>query len=149
MKRIVPLLLLLASTAYGAPKGKNLTDAKYWLEAEQGVKKKGTVIAEKCDAKVTVGFDDASYRDVAYDDARAAAACQHALDAIATICTHELGATAVREKLKNVACRYSTTGTKVTLTAGNLVVHLDPKNTWIQGDKPGGYSWKSAIEERL
>jgi len=146
---VTALLVAIAGTALAAPKGVSLEDAEQWDAAQQKLTAKQKAFAEACGAKVTARFDEKSYQGISYDAARATGACLLSFDSLKDVCRTDLGKAAVKQNVTRLSCRYSTDGTRATLNGTTLVVHLDPKSSGIQGDKPGSYSWKSAIKERF
>lgn len=142
-------MTLLATTAWAAPKGKTLQEAEWWAADAKVVVKKAAAVNKACGTKINASYDDKSYENIGYEEARHASYCQQSLDALAFVCRTELGKEAVKTKVQSAVCRYSTTGTRVELKNGALIVHIDPKKTSIEGDKKGSYSWISAIKERL
>jgi hypothetical protein len=152
----VQIIALIAASAFGihesakaAPKGVSVGDAEQWAQAEKELQSKVKPLNDACGSTVTAGYDDKSYEGMSIDDARPSAACKQSFDALKEVCRTDIGKTAVRDKVKKFTCRFSKTGTKVSHSGTEIVIHLDPKKTGIEGKQPGSYSWISALKEQL
>jgi hypothetical protein len=150
---IFALVGALAIGIYGpataAPKGVSVGDAEQWAQAEKELQAKVKPLNDACGSSVAAGYDDKSYEGISIYDARANAACKQSFDALKEVCRTDIGKAAVKAKVKKFTCRFSKTGTKVTHSGTELVVHLDPKKTSIEGKQAGSYSWISALKELL
>jgi hypothetical protein len=149
-------LALIAALAFGihasataAPKGVSVADAEQWAQAEKELQQKVKPLNDACGSNVTASYDDKSYEGKSIDEARPNAACKQSFDALKEVCRTDIGKNAVKSKVTKFTCRFSTSGTKVSLSGSELVIHLDPKKTSIEGKQAGSYSWISALKEQL
>jgi hypothetical protein len=101
-----------------------------------------------CGGTLTGGYDKTTYREFDPLKDRTQAACQAAVDALSAVCTTDAGKAAVR-RLHAVSCEFSTDGTGVAATDTILRIRIDPDRSAISGQKPGSYSWASALRELL
>jgi hypothetical protein len=150
---IIALIAALAAGIHGsataAPKGVSVKDAEQWAQAEKELQEKVKPLNDACGSTVTAGYDDKSYEGISLDDARASAACKQSFDSLKEVCRTDIGKAAVRAKVKKFTCQFSKAGTNVTHSGSELVVHIDPKKTAIEGKQKGSYSWISALKELL
>ena len=86
--------------------------------------------------------DVASFKGLDVSKRPPTAKCRDATNALGNICITPTGKKTVQSKVHEVVCRSSTEGTKPTLDAHALTVHIDP-------DKGVNGSWKSALETTL
>jgi hypothetical protein len=96
----------------------------------------------------TCAYDKITYREFDPLKDRTQSACQAAVSALDAVCTTDAGKSAVR-KLRAVSCEFSSDGTGVVNADGVLRVRIDPVRSGITGQKPGSYSWASALRELL
>lgn len=150
------VLAIIAALAFGihasataAPKGTSLGDAEQWAQAEKELQQKVKPLNDACGSTVIASYDDKSYEGMSIDEARPSAACKQSFDALKEVCRTDLGKAAVRAKVNKFTCRFSKAGTKVSHSGTEVVIHLDPKKTSIEGKQPGSYSWISALKEQL
>jgi hypothetical protein len=155
MFRILSLCLCLFASLAAADdssaKAARLTVAQKngWAAYEKDLKAKEDAVNKACGTAVKSSYDKASYP--AFDPLkdRTQSACQAAVGTLVEVCRPPEGKASVKETLTKTVCRLSTEGTRVSLDAGVLVIHIDPDKGTIVGKQPGGYSWKSALEEVL
>ncbi|MCY1014552.1 hypothetical protein [Pyxidicoccus sp. MSG2] len=153
MFRISSLCLcLFASLAVADDSSsKRLTVAQKngWATYEKDLKAKEDAVNKACGTALKSSYDKASYP--AFDPLkdRTQSACQAAVGTVVEVCRTAEGKASVKETLTKTVCRLSTEGTRVSVDAGVLVIHIDPDKSTIVGKQPGGYSWKSALEEVL
>lgn len=126
-----------------------LTQKNGWVAYERGLDAKVDAVNAACGAKLTGDYDKATYPDD-FDPMtdRTQSACEQAVDTLGPICSTPAGKAAVKA-LSAVSCRLSAKGTGARVSGGVLTIAVDPVHSSITGDKPGSYSWKSAIEEQL
>jgi hypothetical protein len=101
-----------------------------------------------CGSTLTGAYDKLTYREFDPLKDRTQSACQAAVSALDAVCATDAGKSAVR-KLRSVSCEFSTDGTAVVNADGVLRVRIDPVRSGITGQKPGSYSWASALRELL
>ncbi|MEZ4235660.1 MAG: hypothetical protein R3F59_05760 [Myxococcota bacterium] len=140
------LLLLVAAAQAGVTD--TVAQRNGWAEYERSLDAKIDALNATCGAHLTGDYDKDSYPTFDPIQDRTQSACQQAVDALATVCATPAGKEAVQQ-LKATSCKFSTQGTGVHLKGAVLVIGIDPDNSSIRGKQPGGYSWKTAIEEIL
>ncbi|MFP2906035.1 hypothetical protein ACLESD_13440 [Pyxidicoccus sp. 3LFB2] len=155
MFRIPSLCLcLFTSLAFAddsAQKPARLTVAQKngWVAYEKDLKVKEDAVNKACGTALKSSYEKASYP--AFDPLkdRTQGACQAAVGTLVEVCRTADGKAAVKETVTQTVCRLSTDGTRVSVDAGVLRIHIDPAQSSIVGKQAGSYSWKSALEEVL
>ncbi|WP_164016383.1 hypothetical protein [Pyxidicoccus trucidator] len=155
MFRILSLCLCLSASLAiadeSSPKPARLTVAQKngWVAYEKDLKAKEDAVNKACGAALKSSYDKTSYP--AFDPLkdRTQSACQAAVGTLVEVCRTADGKAAVKETLTKTVCRLSTEGTRVSVDAGTLLIHIDPDKGSIVGKQAGSYNWKSALEEVL
>ncbi len=145
------LLVLASSVALAAPKGKNLGETEKWRESEDLLKRNEASAEKACGTKLTIAFDAKSFDALSLDEAKPADVyCRDAFNALwGAVCKSPEGKEAVKAKLTDVSCRFSSDGTKVSVEGKSLIIHVDPKKKELDGAVPGGVHWTRAIKALL
>ena len=141
-------LTSLATTASAADIDKTVAQKNGWATYQTEINRITGKVNATCGSKLSASYDKSSYSEFDPLQDRTQSACQQAVGALETLCLTDAGKQAV-QGLKSASCAFSTTGTGVAVEGGALKVKIDPKQSSIVGKKPGGYNWKSALEENL
>lgn len=141
--------ILVASPPAGVDGDMALKDRLAWAEMIKNIEQNAKDANQKCDAKIAVSFDVASFKGLDLFKQSPSAVCRDVVNNVAAICASPTGKKAVQSEVQSISCKRSNDGTKVTRQGSVLTVGFDPNNKSITGKKPGSYSWKSALEEVL
>lgn len=151
MRNLMPLLVAVTVVARPAVAGdveKTVAQKEAWTARARMLEEKARAVKDACGVQVAAAFDKGSYP--AFDPLadRTEAPCRDVMNTLVALCASAAGKAAVA-KVREVSCRFSSVGTKVTVEGQALRVWIDPAKTSIEGLKKGSYSWKSALEELL
>lgn len=141
--------LAIADESSSKPAKLTVAQKNGWAAYDKELKAKEDAVNKACGSALKSSFDKASYP--AFDPLkdRTQGACKAAVGTLVAVCGTADGKAAVKEAVTQTVCRLSTDGTRVSLDAGVLTVHIDPEKSSIVGKQAGSYSWKSALEEVL
>ncbi|RKH15446.1 hypothetical protein D7V97_00190 [Corallococcus sp. CA053C] len=141
--------LAIADDSSSKPAKLTVAQKNGWAAYDKELKVKEDAVNKACGSALKSSFDKASYP--AFDPLkdRTQGACKAAVGTLVAVCGTMDGKAAVKEAVTQTVCRLSTDGTRVSLDAGVLTVHIDPEKSSIVGKQAGSYSWKSALEEVL
>lgn len=117
-----------------------------WANYEKELDKKIDQVNKACGSKLTGSYDRSTYTDFDPIQDRTQSACQQAVGTLAAVCASDPGKESVK-KLSKTVCKFSTSGTGVSLSGSTLTVKIDPAKSAITGKAAGSYSWASAIKE--
>jgi hypothetical protein len=147
------LFASLALAEDSASKAPRLTAAQKngWAVYDKELKTREETVNKACGSTLKSSYDKATYPAFDPMKDRTQSACQSAVLTLVEVCGTEAGKAAVKDDVKKTVCRLSTEGTKVSLNAGVLTIHIDPEKSSISGKNPENYSysWKGALDEIL
>ncbi|MBL8917530.1 MAG: hypothetical protein JNJ54_01605 [Myxococcaceae bacterium] len=151
MRNLMPLFVAVAIVSRPALAGdveKTVAQKDAWSARARMLEEKTRAVKDACGAQVTATFDKSSY--AAFDPLvdRTEAPCRDVLNTLVALCASPAGKAGVA-KVREVSCRFSSVGTKLTFEGHTLKVWIDPAKSSIEGLKKGSSSWKSALEELL
>lgn len=141
--------LAIADDSSSKPARLTVAQKNGWAAYDKELKVKEDAVNKACGSALMSSYDKASYPAFDPMKDRTQSACEQAVGTLVTVCGTVDGKAAVKEALTKTVCRLSTEGTKVSLDAGVLTIHIDPAKSSIVGKEAGSYSWKSALEEVL
>lgn len=140
--------ILVASGPNGG-EDMSLKDRQAWAEIIHNMEQTSKSTNQKCDSKIAVSYDVASFKGTDLFKQSPEAVCRDLVTAVGSVCNTPTGKKAVQSEVQTITCKKSGDGTKVTRSGSALTVGFDANNKSIVGKKPGSYSWKSALEEIL
>ncbi|RKG92180.1 hypothetical protein [Corallococcus terminator] len=120
-----------------------------WAVYDKDLKEKEDAVNKACGSALKSSYDKATYPAFDPMKDRTQSACRSAVSTLVEVCGTADGKAAVKEAVTKTVCRLSTDGTRVSLDAGVLTIHIDPVKSSIAGKEAGNYSWKGALEEIL
>ncbi len=133
-----------------APAGDGLTVAQKegWATYTKGLQRKIDAVNSACGGKLSGSYDKSTYSNFDPIQDRTQSACEQSIGTLTSVCNTEEGKASV-QKLTRATCKFSTTGTGVSVSGTALTVKIDPAKSAITGKAAGSYSWISAIKEVL
>lgn len=117
-----------------------------WANYAKELQRKVDAVNKACGTTLTASYDKSTYTDFDPLKDRTQSACQQAVGTLQAICATDPGKESVG-KLTKATCKFSTSGTGVSLSGSQLIIKIDPEKSSIVGKSPGSYSWASAIKE--
>lgn len=117
-----------------------------WATYQKELQRKVDAVNKACGTTLSASYDKSTYTDFDPLKDRTQSACQQAVGTLQAICAADPGKTSVA-KLTRATCKFSTSGTGVSLSGSTLVIKIDPEKSSIVGKQAGSYGWASAIKE--
>lgn len=145
---IVISVALISSTALAADVDKTIAQKNGWAAYQTELTRIVGKVNGTCGSSISGSYDKSTYTEFDPIQDRTQSACQQAVGTLEAICATDAGKQAV-QGLKTAVCKFSTTGTGISVDGSTLTVKIDPANSSIAGKQAGSYSWKSAIEENM
>ena len=137
-----------ADDAAPAAGGETVAQKDGWANYHKELKRKIDQTNTACGSKLSGSYDKSTYTAFDPIQDRTQSACQQAVDAMKAVCMTDSGKESV-QKLSRVSCKFSTSGTGVSVSGNTLNVKIDPVKSSITGKAAGSYSWASALKENL
>lgn len=148
-KSVLEDILVATPPAGGGDQDMALKDRLAWAEMLHNIEQNAKDASQKCDVKIAVSYDVASFKGVDLFRQSPSAVCRDVVNNVGALCASPVGKKTVQSEVQSITCKRSSDGTKVTRQGSAVTVGFDANNKSITGKKTGSYSWKSALEEIL